>query len=320
MDHTSDMEQDIVADSEGEEESLQLPSLGSPVLNVYNSPIILSPKRPAKDDVSSVSDFTRGTSNKDDISAFTETPLHAPKPRPKPRPTGNTRNKATPPSDIQDGSLFTSGDAAFPGILGIADRAKMRSRRVTQAKPKADIIDISSDDDELSMPSSALNGTSSAKQRPKPKPRRSAAGSANASSSSSHSPPSLGPSHVPGASSHVQHPTIAVLPEPNTSIDLPSPLTSPLPLPPKKRKRPSVVEDDDIPGLPFFASSSAESLPRPPQALPAKQPKKKAQKRNEDDEEFGSAPVTAPKPRRKNKDDEEFGAAQSPKPKKKTQN
>ncbi|KAK0193816.1 hypothetical protein F5146DRAFT_1032667 [Armillaria mellea] len=284
-----ELESDIVADSEGEDEYFPVRPIGSPAPTRKIQKPTLSDSIPVlglhQGDTSHISEYTnKSLSHIESISVFTNKPQTSshpdteitpdpPKPqRPRPRPLYKMKQQAPSISDI------SGGDSSFAGsILSIADRAKMRSRApkpaesgsVPSKSPVASVIslgviDISSDDDSDELNSLPKGKPKARKGKEVSKPQKKIRN--NAIESPEHSPPrpispaSKNPSSfLPNdddINSHYDHPTIATLIEPNASSRGFSPLPS--------RQRQNVVEDDDVCDqldsdmLPpaFFASSS----------------------------------------------------------------
>ncbi|KAK0485245.1 hypothetical protein IW261DRAFT_1560891 [Armillaria novae-zelandiae] len=282
-----ELENDIVADSEGEDEYFPVRPIGSlppatkiqrPTLN-DSIPVSGLPQG----DTSHISEYTnKPLSHVESISVFTnkpqtsshpdtEIPSDPPKPqRPRPRPLYKMKQPASSISEI------SGGDSSFAGsVLSIADRAKMRSRvpKPSESGPlpskspvafvvSSGVVDISSDDDSDELNSLPKGKPKSRKGKKVSKPQKKVRH--NAIDSPEHSPPQpISPASknpfLPNdgdINSHYDHPTIATLIEPNTSPRGSSPLPS--------RQRQQVAEDDDvhdqldsdIPPPTFFASSS----------------------------------------------------------------
>ncbi|PBK75687.1 hypothetical protein ARMSODRAFT_950006 [Armillaria solidipes] len=285
-----ELENDIVADSEGEDEYFPLRPIGSPAPMKKIERPTLNASIPVlglhQGDTSHISEYTnKPSSHVESISVFTnkpqtsshpdtEIPSDPPKPqRPRPRPLYKMKQQAPSISEI------SGGDSSFAGsVLSIADRAKTRSRApkpsesgpLPSKSPVASVIslgviDISSDDDSDEL-NSLPKGKPKARKgkevsKPQKKVRRNAIESLEHSPPRPISPASKNPSspflsNDDDINSHYDHPTIATLIEPNTSPRDSSPLPS--------RERLHVVEDDDVcdqldsdmPPPAFFASSS----------------------------------------------------------------
>ncbi|KAK0469735.1 uncharacterized protein EV420DRAFT_1496285 [Desarmillaria tabescens] len=283
-----DLENDIVADSEGEDEYFPLPSLGSPAPAKTIQRRALNDTVPIlglhEGDSSHISDYTsKPSSHVENISVFTsrpqtsshpdtEIPSEPPKPqRPRPRPIYKMK-QAQSISDI------SGGDSSFAAsVLSIADRAKMRSRvpkpsesgSLSSKGPIASgislgVIDISSDDDSDELNSLPKSKPKARKEKEVSKPQQvphNASKSPQYSPSQPISPATKNANHPSflfndeDMRANYDHPSIATLIEPDTSPRDSSPL-------PSRRLR--TIEDDDvydqldsdIPPSGFFASSS----------------------------------------------------------------
>ncbi|KAK0223249.1 hypothetical protein IW262DRAFT_1365537 [Armillaria fumosa] len=284
-----ELENDIVADSEGEDEYFPVRPIGSPTPTKKIQRPTLNDSIPVlglpQGDTSHISEYTnKPLSHVESISVFTNKPQTSshpdteilsdrPKPqRPRPRPLYKMKQQAPSAGEI------SVGDSSFAAsVLSIADRAKMRSRLPKPSDPgplpskspvasvvSLGVIDISSDDGSDELNSLPKGKPKARKGREVSKPRKKVRH--NAVESPDHSPPrpispaSKNPSSpfLPNdedMNSHHDHPTIATLIEPNTSPRGSSPLSS--------RQRQNVIEDDDVhdqldsdmPPPAFFASS-----------------------------------------------------------------
>ncbi|KAK0204821.1 hypothetical protein DFS33DRAFT_1323046 [Desarmillaria ectypa] len=283
-----ELENDIVADSEGEAEYFPLPSLGSPAPSKKIQSRALNDTIPTsgihQGDSSYISEYTSKPSSRvENISVFTsktsshpdtEIPSEPPQPqRPRPRPIYKMKQ-------AQSISNISGGDSSFAGsVLSIADRAKMRSRAPipsgsgslsskgsAASRISLGVIDISSDDesDELNSLPKGKPKARKGKEVSKPqKVTRYASKSPQYSPSQPISPASKMPSHPSllfndeDIRANYDHPLIATLIEPNTGPRDSSPSPS---------RRLHAVEDDDacdqldsdIPPSAFFASSSLD--------------------------------------------------------------
>lgn len=285
-----ELENDIVADSEGEDDYFPARPIGSPALAkkiqgpTLNDSIAVSGL--LQGDTSHISEYTnKPLSHVESISVFTnkpqtsshpdtEIPSDPPKPqRPRPRPLYKMKKPAPSISEI------SGGDSSFAAsVLSIADRAKMRSRVLKPSEsgplpsksPVASVvslgvIDISDDDDNDELDSLPKGKPKARKGKEVSKPRKKIRH--NAIEPPEHSPPRpMSPASKNPSSpflhndedmiSHYDHPTIATLIELNTSPRGSSPFSS--------RQRQRIVEDDDVhdqldsdmPPPAFFTSSS----------------------------------------------------------------
>ncbi|KAG7451267.1 uncharacterized protein BT62DRAFT_926926 [Guyanagaster necrorhizus] len=281
-----DLENDVVVDSEGEDEYFPLPSLGSPAHTRIQRPTVndsISTLGIHQGDSSHISEYTsKPSSHLESISVFASKPQISSQPVPeipsepvksqRPRPRPIYKMKQAP--SISDISV---GDFSAGSVLNIADRAKMRSRAPKPSKLNAlsskssttsgislGVIDISSDDgsDELnSLPKGKPNTRKGKQVSRTQKVTHNASKFPQCSPHQPTSPTSKLPSYPSFISGdkdtrvHYDHPSIATLIESNTSPRGSSPLPS--------RRRLHAVEGDDVcdqldSDMPsaFFASSS----------------------------------------------------------------